>query len=124
MPKQTLAFIVLLAVACLSPTNVQAKFDPIAPLNSPAANSNCSGEGPAEILSLQPDGSVTVSILVLAEETTGQATKPVAVAQWPAVAPVQVPAPQFQIQAPVYSVPAAPFYPTYQPQAAVCTSGG
>lgn len=122
MSNRSLTLSLLFAFACLLPTNVQARFDlPVVYLEPAAANSNCSGDGPVEVLSLQPDGNIVVSILVIAEETTA----PIAAPETPSVAAV-VPASlsQFEIQSPVYSVPVETYYPTIQPQVAICTSGG
>jgi len=139
MNNHSLTLSLLFAFAFLLPANVQAQIN--SPNEALAASPNCSGQGPAEILILDPDGHVTAAILVVAEETTAPVTpaapipvttvssvtsvSPVAVtpaASVAAVVPVSVP--QFEIQAPVYSTPVETFYPTFQPQAPVCTSGG
>jgi len=125
MNNRSFTMSLLFTFACLLPANVQARFDlPVVYVESSAANSNCSGERPVEMLSLQPDGKVIVSILVVAEETKTPIAD-LAVPETPAVAVVvPVSTPQFEIHAPVYSVPVQTYYPTFQPQAAVCTSGG
>lgn len=111
MNNHSLTLSLLFAFTCLLPASAQAH-------EFPGANANCSGGGPAEILSLQPDGKVITSILVVAVEPT----TPVTVYEVPAVVPVSMP--QHEIQSPVYPVPVETFYPIIQPQAAVCTSGG
>lgn len=130
MNNRSLTLSLLFVFAFLFPASVQARFEiPVVYVEPSAASPNCSGEGPAEILSLQPDGKVVVSILVVAEETesqeAGTSVAVPAIPETPSVAViVPVSTPQFDVHAPVYSVPVQTYHPTIQPQAAVCTSGG
>lgn len=143
MKNRSTALSLTVALTCVFSMPAESQsFEPFALKYTEAsvayANPACS-TGSTEMLSLQPDGNITVTDFVVAEPAKKEAepnpifvkeattetvavSVPMTVPMAAAVVPVSTP--QYQPQPQVYSVPTPTYYPAVQPQTRVCTSGG